>query len=254
GNSSQGARLSARAGEGGDISLLAQRQERGSVTKSHLSGRSTLPREEPSLAKRHHHPPGDLGANDLAGTVVSMTWGAGRNPMGGDEDQQDGGGDDKSLAGLSVASGDSMQYSRIHNSVERITTHNPTQHYHNRNTQVEPAAGSLRDTRDTNSWACMAARASAPSWELSNSDKMMAAAATAAVTHLDHLSETGRGSRTAPRPPTARDVSTLLEHQKRTVAGMPLEKRAVRGRQGPGTRIRAGPGLCLVMVWKSCLP
>ncbi|CAN0346013.1 unnamed protein product, partial [Ectocarpus sp. 13 AM-2016] len=128
------------------------------------------------------------------------------------------------------------------------------QHYHNRNTQVEPAAGSLRDTRDTNSWACMAARASAPSWELSNSDKVMAAAATTAVTHLDHLSETGRGSRTAPRPPTARDVSTLLEHQKRTVAGMPLEKRAVRGRQGPGTGIRAGPGLCLVPAWKSCLP
>ncbi|CAM9770387.1 unnamed protein product, partial [Ectocarpus sp. 12 AP-2014] len=111
GNSSQGARLSAPADEGGDTSLLAQRQERGSVTKSHLSGRSTLPREEPSFAKRHHHPPGDLGANDLAGTVVSTTWGAGRNPMGGDEEQQDGGGDDKSLAGLSVASGDSMQYS-----------------------------------------------------------------------------------------------------------------------------------------------
>ncbi|CAN0506603.1 unnamed protein product, partial [Ectocarpus sp. 8 AP-2014] len=177
GNPSQGARLRGPADEGGDTSLLAQRQERGSVTKSHSSGWSTLPREEQSCSKHHHHPPGDLGANDLAGTVVSMTWGAGRNPMGGEEEHQDGGGDDKSLAGLSVASGDSMQYS---------VDSGPTHHYTNRNAQVEPAAGSLRDTRDTNSWACMAARASAPSWELSSSEKVMAAAATTAVTHLDH--------------------------------------------------------------------
>ncbi|CAM9437419.1 unnamed protein product [Ectocarpus sp. 6 AP-2014] len=245
GNSSRGARLSSPADEGGNISLLAQRQERGSVTKSHSSGRSTLPHEEPSFTKHHHHPPGDLGANDLAGTVVSMTWGGGRNLMGGEEEHQDGGGDDKSLAGLSVASGDSMQYS---------VDSGPAHLYNNHNAQVEPAAGSLRDTRDTNSWACMAARASAPSWELSSSEKVMEAAATTAVTHLDHPSETGRGSRTAPRPQTARDVSTLPEHQKRTVAGMPLEKRAARGRQGSGTGIRAGPGLCLVLTWKSCLP
>lgn len=111
GNSSQGARPSASADEGGVAALLAQRQERGSVTKSQSSGWSTLPREDPSFANGHRHPAGHLGASDLAGTVVSMTWGGGRNPMGGEEEQQDGGGDDKSLAGLSVASGDSMQYS-----------------------------------------------------------------------------------------------------------------------------------------------
>ncbi|CAM9351872.1 unnamed protein product [Ectocarpus fasciculatus] len=242
GNSSQETRLSASPEEAGVTALLAQRQERGSVTKSQSSGRPTLPSEDPSFAKHHHHPPGGLGANNLAGTVVSMTLRGGRHPMGGDEEQQDGGGDDKSLAGLSVASGDSMQYS--------VDSGGPPF----RGIAVETAAGSLRDTRDTNSWGCMAARASAPSGELSSSEKVMTAAATTAVAHLDHHSETGRGSRTASRPPTARDISTPPEHQKRTPAGMPLEKRAARERQGSGTGIRAGPGLCRLLTWKSCLP